>query len=221
MTTNSVPDPAIDESIALIVDERGITELIHFTTNRGLLGMLGNGRVLSRKRLPEDRYIEHVYSPNCIDRKDVRQLDYVNLSVSRINDWMFDTSERWHQIDDLWWTVLSFDPQILTHQGVIFTTTNNIYPAVRRGTGPAGLSALFGDVVLGRYSTAHTRSLDQRASWPTDRQAEVLYPKSVPLTYLRRIYVRDGDHVDTVEGMFAGLPSAAPVPVLAAPEVFT
>lgn len=221
MNVNGVPDPASGGSIAQIVKQRGITEVLHFTTNRGLLGMLGSGRVLSRKRLPEDRYIEHVYSPNCANRKDIRQLDYVNLSVSRINDWMFDTSEKWHQIDDLWWAVLSFDPQILTHQGVIFTTTNNIYPAVHRGAGPAGLDALFDEVVLGRYSTAHTRFMGHQASWPTDRQAEVLYPEAVPLTYLRRIYVRDGDHVDTVEGMFAGLPSATPVPVIPAPEVFT
>jgi hypothetical protein len=221
MTTDGIDSPTDSEmAILSLVHERAIREVLHFTTNLGLIGILAKGSVLSRRRLPEDRYLEHIYSPNCELRKDTHWLDYVNLSISRINDWMFETSERWHQVDNIWWATLSFNPSILADPGVTFTTTNNIYPAARRGQGAPGLAALFEDVVLGRYSTSHTRSghLD---SWPTDRQAEVLYPGALPLLHrLQRIYVRTGDHVDAVEGMFAGLPAIPHIPVICTPEVF-
>ena len=57
-------------SIAEIVTQRGIEEVLHFTTNKGLTGILAEGAVLPRKRLPEHKYLEHVYEPNAEMRKD-------------------------------------------------------------------------------------------------------------------------------------------------------
>jgi hypothetical protein len=57
----------------------------------------------------------------------------VNLSISRINARLFNISAKnWHRALDGWWAVLSFDPLILTHDGVVFATTNNAYPGVIR-----------------------------------------------------------------------------------------
>jgi hypothetical protein len=210
------PDPGILD----LVGRRGITEVLHFTTNLGLVGIFGLGQVLSRARLPQARYVEHVYKPNCKTRKDPAWVDYVSLSISRINDWMFDTSERWHEVDQVWWAILSFHPGVLADPGVWFATTNNIYPAVRRGQGAPGLEALFADPVYGRYSAELCRTPDQLPSWPTDRQAEVLYPRALALDRLCQIYVRDGEHRDTIRGMITAFPGLVDVPVLRAPEAF-
>ena len=196
---------------------RGISDIVHFTTTRGALGVLASGALKSRKRLSKDQHLEHVYRPNARLRKDTPWLDYVNLSISRINDWMFDTSVKWHADEQNPWVVLAFDPALLGAPGVVFTTTNNIYPACRRAEGLEGFNGLFADSVRGRYSWLHDRT-GKQANWPTDRQAEVLYPGELPRTYLHRIDVQLGETEETIHGMLAGLD--LDVPVRHAPEVF-
>ena len=197
--------------------KRRISQVVHFTTLKGAIGILASGTVKSRHRLPKDRYLEHVYQPNSALRKDTVWLDYVNLSISRINDWMFDSSVRWHASEDNPWVVLAFDPELLGDPGVVFATTNNIYPACRRQEGLEGFESLFAEQVRGRYNVLHTR-LGIPSNWPTDRQAEVLYPARVPCVYLRRIDVQQGDVVDRIHGVLGGL--GLSIPVCQAPEVF-
>ena len=199
--------------------ERGITQAVHFTTLKGVIGAIASGFVKSRARLPYDKHLEYVYQPNALFRKDTEWLDYVNLSVERINDWMFSTSVRWHAHDGNPWVVLSFDPQILAHPGVVFTTTNNIYPACHRAEGLTGFNQMFAEVVFGRYNSRHDRR-DKIPAWPTDRQAEVLYPGELSCDYLQRITVQTEDAVDTIHGMFGGLPHSREVPVIHDPEAF-
>ena len=123
-------------TITEIVQAREITEILHFTTNRGLTGILAGKSVLSRERLPESQYLEHVYAPNTLLRKDQRYLDYVNLSISRINTEFFGHSTRWHANEDIWWCALAFDPTMLESPGVLFATTNNMYTGCTRAPGP-------------------------------------------------------------------------------------
>ena len=197
--------------------KRGIGQVVHFTTVKGATGVLAAGAVKSRARLPTDDYLEHVYRPNASIRKDSAWLDYVNLSIARINDWMFGSSVRWHVLEHNPWVVLAFDPELLGDPGVVFATTNNIYPACRRQEGLAGFEGIFAEEVLGRYDTVHTRT-DNQPDWPTDRQAEVLYPGEVPCGYLRRIDVQRADVIDTIHGVLGGL--GLDIPVGHAPEVF-
>ena len=196
---------------------RGIRQVVHFTTVRGAVGVLWSGFVKSRLRLPKDKHLEFVYRPNANVRKDDAWLDYVNLSIERINDWMFSTSVRWHAAEGNPWVVLSFEPQILAHPGVVFTSTNNIYPTCRRAEGLAGFSAMFADIVLGRYSNRHDRH-SKPPAWPTDRQAEVLYPVELSCRHLQRIDVQTEVALDDVNGALGGL--GMDVPVSYAPEVF-
>ncbi len=223
--------PRTEEEVALLPDcpdvlaaaqERGITSVVHFTTFRGAVGVLASGVVKSRHRLPKDEYLEYVYQPNANIRKDTVWLDYINLSVERINDWMFDTSTRWHSSEGNSWVVLCFDPQILEHPGVVFTTTNNIYHNCRRAEGLAGFSQMFADSVYGwdprrRCNVLHNRT-DKYSAWPTDRQAEVLYPGELSREYLKRIDVQFEETIDSIHGVLAGLNLS--VPVRCAPEVF-
>lgn len=203
--------------VVVAARERGITDIVHFTTIKGALGVLASGALQSRAILPEAKYLEHVYRPNADFRKDAAWLGYVNLSVSRINDWMFDSSVRWHCDEDVSWVVLAFGPAILGHPGVVFTTTNNIYPRCRRAEGLDGFNSLFADTVLGKYDEVHDRA-GKLDCWPTDRQAEVLYPRELPCRHLRRIDVQLAETTDVLAGILGGLDLE--VPVRLAPEVF-
>jgi hypothetical protein len=215
-------------SIAEEVAKRDITEILHFTTNHGLTGSLGEGSVLSRQRLPESKYLEHVYAPNAAVRKDHRYLDYVNLSISRLNTEYFGHSTRWHAQENLWWCALGLDPSILEHDGALFTTTNNIYTGCRRGDGPDGLAAMFEPIVerwVGNYAR---RTPDMPKNWTTCRQAEVLYPAALSVQHLTTVYVATGPHADIAAATCAILLPASQndvrdpptVPVIVDPNVF-
>ena len=217
------PGTARDPAVATYAAERRISEVLHFTTNKGLLGIFATGVVLSRDRLDVDKYLEHIYTPNCRDRlKDPDWTDYVSLSISRVNGHMFDRSERWHATEDVWWAVLSFAPSILSDPGVWFATTNNAYQStVRRGTGVKGLSDMFAKTVpWGHYGSVHVRAANMPASSTTDPQAEVLYPRGVLIDHLRAIYVREPQHTDQVNSWFGIFPDVPRVPVEHKPEVF-
>jgi hypothetical protein len=207
-------------SIQDVIHERGITEVLHFTTNKGLVGILYSGVVKPRARLPEEKTLEHIYTPNAAFRKDVAWLNHVNLSIGRINSQFFEVSAgRWHRDKDIWWCILSFDPIILTHDGVCFTTTNNIYPATRRGRGEVGLKALFEQVVYARYGARIDRPSNLELSFPTCEQAEVLYPGDLSTRFLRKVYVARHEDHDDVCGQLAAL-GLPPLDTVVEPKVF-
>lgn len=199
------------------ISSRGINELLHFTTNSGLLGILDSKSLLSRKRLPDNKRLEFILKFNSTYRKDTSWLDYVNLSISRINLHFFGASQSWHP--NAAWRILSFDPILMDDAGVFFTTTNNIYPKVERNTGTAGLTAMFKSSVFGSYNNVIYRSNDTPPSWPTCPQAEVLYPGLISTEYLRKIYVRSEEEQDSVYGKITGLSHPA-VDVVINKEIF-
>lgn len=212
-----------DEAVAALVAERGIAEVLHFTTAPpGMVGVCATGAVLSRDRLKKEKHVQYIYKPNCATRtKDPDWTDHVSLSITTVNKWMLDKSTEWHADEGIWWAVLSFDPVILTHPGVYFTTTNNTYPNVHRATGRAGLDSMFANTVLwGYWDTPATRWSGMPANLPTQSQAEVLYPGRVSLKYLRAVYVAEAEHTDDVKTwveMFSTMPT---VPVAHRPEIF-
>lgn len=208
--------------VAAAAKQRGVTQVVHFTDVQRAVGVLASGFVKSRALLPEEAYLEYVYEPNAQIRKDPAWLDYVNLSIERINDWMFSTSVRWHAAEGNPWVVLSFDPQILAHPGVVFTTTNNIYRDCLRSERLPGFSQMFASSVVGwepweRRKIQHNR-VGKSSAWPTDRQAEVLYPGELSCDFLQRIDVQTENGFDTVCGVLGGLNLS--VPVRYAPEAF-
>lgn len=189
------------------IQDRGISEVLHFTTNRGLVGILHTGTLLSRRRLPKEQYLSYILYTNAATRPEAEPnfdkskdwLDYVNLSVSEINRRFFEVSSKWHLANDVWWVILSFDPVIMTHDGVWFATTNNKYSLCERRQGVQGLRALFAQTVR-RLGNWRAQRLARSAELTTCEQAEILYPEAVPVAYLRRIYVRTDDEFATVRG---------------------
>jgi hypothetical protein len=202
-----------------IIERREITEVLHFTTHRGLLGALYSGAVKSRKRLPAEVDLQYIYQPNANFRKDHAWLDYVNLSISRINNEFFRTSCRWHRAEDLWWCIMSFDPVTMTHDGVYFATTNNMYTGVSRGKGPVSLESLFAQRVIRWSGNIAVRGSDLPNDSTTCVQAEMLYPGEISMKYLRRIYVVRAEDMDEVHAQLA-MTGFQAVDVLVMPEKF-
>jgi len=190
-----------------IITERQIAEIVHFTSNNGLVGCLELGALVSRRQLPAEKHLSYVAAPTAATRaedsdffdKDRDWLDYVNLSISEINKSYFRFAQGWHQNSDRWWVIMSFDPAVLKQDGVFFATTNNIYPFVRRGEGADGLSALFSDSIQRKLGWTAYRGL-RASNLATCEQAEVLYPSRISLDYLRKVYVRTDEQHDIVSG---------------------
>ena len=192
-------------SVERIVQVRGITELLHFTTNKGCLGVLATRALKAREYLNDEEALEFILQVNAEDRsRDAAWHSYVNLSISRINAYFFGTSGYWHRDKDIWWCILSFSPEILGHAGVYFTTTNNMYSGVKRAVGSPGLERLFGPKVLHYRSSYQSKTVEREASLPdcmtTCEQAEVLYPGGVSTDFLQAIYVADEAHAYEVAG---------------------
>lgn len=189
------------------IDRRRITEVVHFTTNSGLIGILAKRAVKSRLRLPQEKHLEYVYEPNSAFRKDIPWLGYVNLSISRINKHFYDIcSGKWHAGEDRWWTVLSFNPLLMSDPGVLFVTTNNMYTGAVRGSDVAGFRQLFAAQVL-RWNGNIVRRPDSLAdNLTTCSQAEVLYPDELSTPYLGTIYVSEPEHADVVSAQLAIFP---------------
>jgi hypothetical protein len=209
------------------ISKRQIVELLHFTTNNGIVGTLAQKALLSRHRLPEEKYLKHVLRINAATRPEENELfdksqnwlDYVNLSISEINAHYFAVSKRWHPASNIWWGILAFDAQIMTHSDVVFATTNNAYDCCIRGGGLEGLEALFSPYIRRKKQGWSVTRGNRLPFLPTCQQAEVLYPAEVPTNYLRRIYVNAEDHHDWATGWLGDFGFSG-VDVILSPEKF-
>ena len=194
-----------------IIKERKIEDIIHYTTNSGFTGVLASEHLLSRARLREEQYLEHIIFYNCENRnRDKEWLDYINLSITTANMNLFGISRgKWHSTMDGWWCLLAFSTEILLHPGVFFATTNNIYTSVQRKKGAQGLNNLFADRIQRWPGNVVVREPNFPLNQPTCNQAEVLYPGDLSIDYLRHIYVETANNQDAVENIvaaFKGLP---------------
>lgn len=201
-----------------LIKRREIEEIVHFTTMNGLIGILDSGFLKSRARISEDQRLEFILQLNSI-RRDPEWLDYVNLSITKINNDFFKSSLK--KTSHVKWVILSFEAKILLNEGVTFTSTNNVYhDCVVRGTGADGLEAMFSpSVEWGYYGSKKFRGVYHLPQDPTDNQAEVLYPKQVSVDYLKKIYVICDEDQDHVCGLIAALKAPA-IDILVAPEKF-
>ncbi|CAM3050126.1 DarT ssDNA thymidine ADP-ribosyltransferase family protein [Vibrio diazotrophicus] len=179
-------------TIEEIIEERGIEEVLHFTTNHGLVGICSLNKLVSRDQLPKEKALEHIIKYNSKFRSDSQWTSYVNLSISRINTSFFGYSQTWHREEYDFWVIFAFDAQILAHDGVVFTTTNNIYRnECKRDIGQIGLNMLFHDQVVSKRGRLKPRDPTLPLNWTTCEEAEVLYPNDISLEYLKKLYVPD------------------------------
>lgn len=208
-------------SIADEVSTRGITEVLHFTTNSGFLGMLSQAQVLPNSKLHQEDLLAFIFKQNSQTRKEknVKWLDYVNLSISKLNHEFFSYSKYIHRDTEMFWVVLSFSPQILEHDEVFFTTTNNIYPSCKRSQGDEGFINMFNNPIEGKFQAKFFRGDKHLSSWTTCEQAEVLYPEGLSLDYLNKIYVLNEDSKSCVKAQMSLYNKS--IETVVEPSVFT
>lgn len=183
--------------VSKLIAARKITEVLHFTTDNGVIGVLTTGYLIPRAQLRQEEQLEYILTPNCDVRKDPQWTNYNSLSISQINTQFFDFSEREHGATrDLWWCILAFDSVILTHPKVWFSTGNNIWPRSLKSTGADGFARMFAEEVPGRYNSIVRRNAGLPDNVPTSFEAEVLYPGRISIEHLSRVYFRTQDHAD-------------------------
>lgn len=185
-------------SVSDIISERGIEEILHFTTYKGIGGIFESGYIKSRDQLEESNHLEYIFTANVNTRKDPDWTDYVSLSIERTNKAFFDYSIQWNKDSSNRWYILSLDVDIISHEDVVFATTNNIYSNVSRGRGQEGLERLYEDTIVTQLQCGKPHAIEKRYStmpeaWPTCRQAEVLYPGEISIKHLNTVYCRTDD----------------------------
>ncbi|MBH0058497.1 DUF4433 domain-containing protein [Pseudoalteromonas sp. SWXJZ94C] len=187
--------------------ERGINEVIHFTTNEGLVGILHSEKILPNARLQKEDTLEFIFKQNSEKRKerDLNWLNYINFSLTKVNSTFFSYSQYRRQSDEIFWVIIAFSTEVLDHLGVYFTTTNNIYPSNIRKEGMSGFENMFSDVIEGRFQQTIARDQSHLPSWTTCEQAEVLYPNECSIEHLSKIYVKNEEHKHSVKAILAGL----------------
>ncbi|HDY7499734.1 TPA: DUF4433 domain-containing protein [Vibrio vulnificus] len=179
-------------SIQQTISKLEIEEVLHFTTNSGLVGIFSLNKLVSRDQLSREQALEYITRYNSKFRSDPQWTSYVNLSLSRINSSFFGYSQSWHQGPYDFWVILAFSPEILAHEGVIFTTTNNIYRnECIRGLGVSSLLKLFDNQIIAKRGLIKLRDSLCPKNWTTCEEAEVLYPTEIDLRYLAKLYVPD------------------------------
>ncbi len=185
------------EAIRVFARERGISRLVHFTPLNNLLGIMNLRGILARRKIEEyarvmnDDFLLDYISYNDSHRFDKR-VDCINLSIEHINHLLFRRfREKFLECDN--WCVIEIDPICLEKDGVIFTTGNAASSYVRtHGTqsGLSGLQALYADsVVSGAVYNLHmeTRSASLSPAYPTNQQAEVLFPEEIPIPLIKAL----------------------------------
>lgn len=180
-------------AINKIIQERNINEIIHFTTNVGLVGIFSQNGILPNSELKDESTLAFIFQQNSETRKEKNKnwLKYCNLSITKPNHEFFSYSKyRWRE-QDMFWAILSISPDILTHDDVFFTTTNNIYPSCIRGKGVESLELMFSDSIEGKFQKTFTRTPTHQKSWTTCEQAEILYPNKLDIKYIQKIYVEN------------------------------
>jgi len=103
---------------------RGVTDIRHYTSERGVMGSIMRGRLLTRDRVEADPELAFIFE-GVWDRRDPKWTDHISMSVSRINLDLHERSRR--RLPDYWWAIMAFDVAILDEPEVVFTTTNNVY----------------------------------------------------------------------------------------------
>ncbi|WP_417583497.1 DarT ssDNA thymidine ADP-ribosyltransferase family protein [Pelagibacterium sp.] len=168
----------MNEAIQKDVAKRGITRLCHFTPSRSLAHILAGGAGILPSRLlaEEDRLL---FNPTDLQRLD-GHADHICCSIEYPNAWYLDRARK-GEILFRDWVVIFVDPAVLALEGTLFCPRN---AAAGSGSyiaaGYDAYASMFAQSVPGAQGVLRSRSLLHLPCSPTDDQAEVLVPESIP-----------------------------------------
>ena len=175
------------ESIQRDVIERGIRRLCHFTPSRSLAHILAGGvGVLPSRLLAEEERL--LFNPTDIQRLD-GHIDHICCSIEYPNAWYLDRAKKSEMLFRDW-VVIFIDPDALAADGTLFCPRNaaagyGVYIAA----GYDAFASMFAQAVPGAQGRVRSRTLLHLPCSPTDDQAEVLVPDSIPPTKIMAIGV--------------------------------
>jgi hypothetical protein len=206
-------------TVAEVARSRGISEVLHYTSSKGVMGSVIVDALLARQQVEQNESVRFIYEGVWERSRDIDWIDYISMSLTEINSDLFARSRRNHP--DWWWAVMSFPPGILDDDGVVFTTTNNAYTETCvRGPGLAGFEAMFADAVpWGHYGSVARRYAGLAESIPTHDAAEVLYPTALPLARLQALYLRDESKISLINS-WCEIYERPALPIQIAPAIF-
>lgn len=174
---------AIQQDIA----KRGITRLCHFTPSRSLAHILAGGAGILPSRLleEEDRLL---FNPTDLQRLDGHP-DHICCSIEYPNAWYLDRARK-GEILFRDWVVIFIDPAVLASERTLFCPRNAAagYGAYI-SSGHEAFASMFALSVPGAQGKVRGRTLLHLPCSPTDDQAEVLVPDSIPPASIRAIGV--------------------------------
>ena len=189
--------------ILQLARQRGIKRLCHFTRLSSLKQIVTDDCIRASANLP----IDLVNDPL---RADGHQA-FVCCSITYPNVFLLNEFAK-NNIDD--WCVLLLAPNLLKESGVRFCPVNAASKWGRMvQEGPAGFEALY-QVKVVSGSRLFRRTSRQPKSVPTDNQAEVLVPGSVPLAHIFEVVLPSSAAGLRAEAVVSEWPAAKSPPRL-------
>ncbi len=184
------------EEFKKIIEERKITDLIHFTPTKNLYGIFEQGEIMSRARL-EKLDVKLFDILDYIQFTDDIRLDdknYINLSLSIPNTYLFSKfKEKTKHDPTITWCILKIDPKHIYEEGTLFAVTNAASNAAKRQFGISGDIEKFKQLFLPeiQIDTYNGPRIIKRGNikdkYPTDVQAEILVKDSIPLNSIKQV----------------------------------
>ena len=189
--------------IRSIAKEREIELLLHFTQAANLPGIVEHG-ILPRCELEKDMYMAYASDKYRLDDN----FDAVSVSISRINEAMFEAKRRKSEHDD--WLVLVLSSEILWTHSCKFSWRNAARNEIRnhrgRRDGPWALDMMFSR----RGGVDHELPMN----YPTDPEAEVQVLEPIAPKYILGAIVNHSRMVGPVQRALKGLLGDSPLVVV-------
>ena len=198
-------------SIRKEIENRGIINLLHFTHWRNLKGIYTLKKIISRKKLLEERLIDRediLFKHNDNFRMEGEQ--YINLSITHINRNLFKAFRSRSQNNaSINWCVIKLDKQLLfdTSLKCLFSVTNAASATAKKyGIGTDLI--YFQNMFLNEINITNTfngRTIyrkSQKDNETTDNQAEVLVLGDIPINYIKEVCFESEEDLMTIKTTF-------------------
>ncbi|MGX8907433.1 DarT ssDNA thymidine ADP-ribosyltransferase family protein [Streptomyces netropsis] len=203
-------------AITGLAQARGITRLCHFTKSANLPHILDSRELRTVASLQEK---DGAYRPADSRRMD-GALTYTFLSVEYPNTWyLSQAANRDPYFRE--WVVLTLDITLLDTPGARFCPYNSARDRSAGAlSGSDAFIAMFASTVTG--NATRRRGYGHPTWWPTDDQAEIQIPGTIPLSAVRSVIVSDEKQAQLEHFRHAthlGTSALLP-PLVVAPAVF-
>ncbi len=177
----------IDRSnLAKEIKRRGITKLVHFTSEDNLASILKMGGILSRKELDKHPGVE--YSITDYNRFD-EELNGISISITRPNEYMLNYKIRKGLIENPY--IIDIRPELLLDPDMkfLFCESNAARKDKHKGSFYKDFLRMFQDDEPVRNSKGYITSAERKYLYlddnlTTDIQAEILVECKIPMKYI-------------------------------------